>query len=197
MADDYDEFDYVPDDIENEYDYQIKKNPEIVKENKNKDIELSYGNSTNPKKTLTIEDEEKYNFEDLDKKYDSKKFLEEEEKYKKNDDDEEIIYDNLDEDEDIDKKQIKEKPLLREISYFENENGLKKQKINPIRQKYNIKNNHNSRVVSEIPKIDQTEFSQIGESKINMNQSNEKFKNSNIQLDLYYNNNLNKSIKII
>ena len=71
-------------------------------------------------------------------------------------------------------------PLLREISYFENENGLKKQKINPIRQKYNIKNNHNSRVVSEIPKIDQTEFSQIGESKINMNQSNEKFKNSNI-----------------
>jgi hypothetical protein len=197
MADEYEEFDYVPDDIENEYDYQIKKNPEIVKENKNKDIELSYGNSTNPKKTLTIEDEEKYNFEDLDKKYDSKKFLEEEEKYKKNEDDDEIIYDNLEEDEEIDKKQIKEKPLLREISYFENENVSRRKKINPIGEKYNIKNNQNSRVVSEIPKLDQTEFSQIGESKVNMNQSNEKFKNSNIQPDLYYNNNLNKSTKYI
>ena len=177
MAEMYDDFDYVPDDIENEYDYQIKKNPDTNKENKNKDIELSYGTSTNPKKTMTIEDEE-YNFDAaLDDKLDSKTFLEEKEE-KKDEEDEDIAFDDFEDEEEIDKKLIKEKPAERnmEVSYFESSESTKK-KIPDIKQ--------NRRIVSEIPQIDQTEFSHIGDSGIKINQSNEKFGNSLGQPDGY------------
>lgn len=186
MADDYEDFDYVPDDIENEFDYHIKNNPEQNRENKNKDLEISEGNLTNPKKTLTIEDEDKYNFENTEKKFDSKTFLNDNEKKLENEEEEDIHFDDLREEDDLDRKEINEKPALRtkELSYFESE--PKKKIYNSIGKKINRKNDKYGRLVSEIPQIDQTEFTQINDSRIN--HVNEKFNNSVIQPDIYQSN---------
>lgn len=210
MADEYDDFDYVPEDnndmdmdninnqnnlnneeIENdEFDYKEKQISTNRQNNINKDLNLSYDrdfNSTN-KKTVTLEEDEKYenNFENEEsqKTQKTQKTQKSQMTKDKNDDFEDIPFDDYDDNDEDDKKEIKQKPELRnkEISYFEENENIninRGKKMNSIGKK----------VVSEIPQIDQTEFSHIGNMNLNMNNinNNEKFNNSLIQPDIYDN----------
>ncbi len=185
MAEEYDEFDYVPDDIESENDYQEKKIEQSVRENKNKDLLIN--DSINRQKIKT--EDELYNFETINNKniYDDNnnfdKYEDEIEEIKLDDANGELDYkysqknptgrqENVDQKNDLTKniKNISYKPLNQSNS----SNNNNHQNLNISNIDANNRYYNNSIIKKDI--YENTDISRL-ESYNNINTSNNKFNN--------------------
>ena len=182
MAEEYDDFDYIPDDMEEENDYQIKKIEENNRENKNKNLK-----KLESKNILSIDDET-YNFDTINNnKTDSKNKVNHYEEEV-----EEIKFDDINGESDY--KESQKIPLGRnEIDFYENN----------IHKK-NLSNKTNN--ISSIPVYEnlsastQTKNNQNIKNSSNLNNlnlstnemNNKYYNNLSINKDIYENNNISR-----
>lgn len=176
MAEEYDDFDYIPDDLEEENDHQEKKIEESNRENKNKYINKIDAN-INLKKTNT--DDEYYNLDEFDnKKFDMKNNIN-----NFDEDVEEIRLDDINGESDY--KTSQKNPTGRVENYF-NENNNQKKLVNKIKNISSIPLNDNYNSSS------QTNQNNINLSSNELINNNKYYNNSSINKDIYQANEVSR-----
>lgn len=177
MAEEYDEFDYIPDDLDDEYDHQEKKIEESNRENKNKNTKRTEA-ITNLKNTNT--DEEDYKFDTINTKKTERK-----NNLNKHDEDvEEIKLDDINGESDYKSSQ--------KIPSGRVENSLYEKNAQRNNLASKVKNISSIPVNENLNSSTQTNHNYLNISTTDINNINRHYNNSAVNKDVYQANDISR-----
>jgi hypothetical protein len=177
MAEEYEEFDYVPDDLDDENDLQEKRIEESNRENKNKSAK-NIETNINPRNTNT--DEENYNFDTINiKKTDTKTNFS-----NYDEDEEEIKFDDINGESDYKSSQKNPTGRVENSLYYNNPQkrnlGIKIKNISSIPVNDNLNSSSH------------TNNNHLNISTNEINNNNKYYNNSMINKDIYQTNDISR-----